>query len=212
MAVKMRKIILLLFCLAVIFECAYANSYEIRIKEISDGIVKGCTAFDEKVLALRRYVHNKMQFPKGRKKPNGGSITPWDIYPLNTIERLNSGLGGWCDQQADVFMHLAQKQGIDTKMLFLYVKEGEESRHTIAIALSPDNRWVIVDLDPSYDLELFNKDGKLASREDVRNDKSILYENLTIKELIAKDSSMWTDEYLSMFYNNLARVFKQRMG
>lgn len=188
------------------------TKYEKDVKEISDSVVVKCRTFDEKVLALRRFVRDKMRFSEGRLRPDGRHIRSWDIYKLDTIERLNSGLGGWCSQQAAVFMHLAEKQGIDTRLVSLYTAKDRKSQHAITLALSPDNRWVIIDLDPEYDLELFTKDGKIASREDIRKDKSILYENPAIKNLIKENPALWTDDRLSMYYNELARVRNTRHG
>lgn len=176
---------------------SYANDFEQRVKEISNEVVKDCKIFDDKVLALRRYVYSKMQFPEGRKKPNGEPIKPEDIYPLNTIERLNSGLGGWCDQLAVVFIHLAKKQGITTRYVELSNKERTKSPHTIAEAWD-GKRWVIVDLDPTYDLELFNKEGRIASRADIVNDFNIL----------RKHPRWGNNDYLSMYINPPWRIIE----
>ena len=157
-------IILVLFGLGI----AYANDDELglTIKKRSDEVVRESHGFEDKVRALRQYVHKRMPFD-----PN---LNPDKVYPLDTIQRLDSGLGGYCDQQADVFMRLAQKQGITTQKVWLYLrkhKDINDSCHTIAEALD-GNRWVIVD--PTLNLELKNKDGKMASRDDVTGDLDII--------------------------------------
>ena len=94
---------------------------------------------------------------------------------MNTRDKFNFGYGV-CDDLASVFMHFARKQAITTHMVQLYVfneKDEPISPHAIAEALSPDGKWVIIDLDPSYDFEP-KKNGKMASLQDIKNDKSIL--------------------------------------
>lgn len=194
---EMVKFLVTIFCIMLVTIYSYANDYEQQVKEISNEVVRNCKTFDERVLTLRRYVHGKMQFPKGRKKPNGEPIKPEDIYPLNTINRLNSGLGGWCDQLAVVFIHLAKKQGIATRYVELSNKERTSSPHTI-VEVWDGKRWVIVDLDPTYDLELFNKEGRIASRSDIVNDFNILHNH-----------PHWGDnDYLSMYINLPWRVIE----
>ena len=206
------KIISIVISVLLISTYIYGDTYGNRLKTISDKAVEGCSITEDKVRALRQYVHEKMKFPEPRVKPNGEPLQPKDIYILNTIERLESGLGGWCDQQADVFMDLAKKQGINTRKVFLYIiKNGKRtSPHTIAEA-QIGNRWVIVDT--LYDLELTNKKGQMASRLDIAKDTSILYNNPTIKKFAKENPSIWTDEnYLSMYYNNLGVVVKNQLG
>ena len=153
-------------------------------------------ADQNEVLELRRYVKDRMS---GSRK----GVTPQDIYKLTTQERLDKGCG-WCDQLARVFMDLASRKGIQTRMVFLFARFSIH-QHTIVEA-KVNGRWVIIDLDPDHDLILYNNKGELASREDLLKDPSILYNNPTIKEL-AEENPLWADEdFLSMYYNDLARV------
>jgi len=214
----MKKNLFTIFCIILLSAYSYATDCEQQVKKLSDKAVKNCETFDDKVLALRRYVHDVInKAPSiGAIKPNGEVMTAEEYYDfrdrkrflMNTIDKLDFGYE-WCDGSASVFMHFAKKQNIKTRMVYLRVTEKKDgiltlkSPHTIAEALSPDNRWVIVDTDPTYDLVLFNKDDKIASREDIKQDKSILYVN----PLIRKNPALWgSKDYLSMFYNNLAAV------
>lgn len=149
---------------AALFICSivYADEYEQKIKDRSDMAVKGCKTFEEKVLALRRYVDAKMKFPEPRLK-DGRNLEPEDVDPLNTIERLDSGLGGWCNHQANVFIRLAQKQNIITRMVYLIASTPEKHQHIIAEALSPEGTWVVISLDPIHGFEPFTKNGKIAT-------------------------------------------------
>jgi hypothetical protein len=187
---------------------AYSGDYEQKIMERSNEAVKGCETFDEKVLALRRYVDSKMKFPKPFINKNGQELKPGDIYPLITLERLDSGLGGWCDQQAHVFIRLAQKQGITTRMVYLRARPPMKDEHTIAEALAPDGRWVVVSLDSIHGFEPFTKDSRIATREDMANDPAILRDNPRVKEFAAKEPTSWGNEdYLSMFTNPPLHIF-----
>lgn len=197
----MKRIAKIISVILFISSISYADDYEQKIQDISDLAVSGCKTFEDKMLALRRYVDKKMKFPEPRIK-DGRNLEPGDIYPLNTIERLDSGLGGWCDQQVHVFMRLAQKQGMKTRMVCLSNKEHTESPHTIAEVLAPDGRWIVVSLDPINGFEPFTKDGKIATREDMVNDKDILRKNSKVKEFAVTEPASWGNEdYLSMFTN-----------
>lgn len=203
----MKRIIFIIICFSIMIGYAYADDYEQQIKGISDDAVIGCKTFEEKVLALRRYVDKKMKFPEPRLK-DGKNLEPEDIYPLNTLARLNSGLGGWCDQQDHVFIRLAQKQNITTRMVDLIASTLGKEQHTIAEARDPNGRWVVISLDPINGFEPFTKDGRIATREDMASDRNILRNNSRIKEFAAKDPKYWgNDDYLSMFTNHPLRIY-----
>lgn len=90
-------------------------------------------SFKARVIAIRDFVHE--------------NVLPIHGYPnrLDTcaIEKLTSGIG-WCDQASRVFMQLARSIGITSRLLFLRKEDGT-SPHSIAEALTPDGRWIIVD-------------------------------------------------------------------
>ncbi len=176
---------------------ACVDEDESEIKKRSDAAVGNQKDFEGKVRALRQYVHDQMMLSEKLRV----SMDSHDINCLTTIQKLNSGLGGFCDQQADVFMHLAQKQRITTQMVWLYRKNYKDiydSCHTIAEAFD-GNRWVIVD--PLYNLELKNNDGKMASREDVTNDLDIIRRLPNFRELekIAPCKGANTEEWLEIY-------------
>lgn len=150
-------------------------------------ITENTDGFAGKVLAMRDFVHENIH-----------PVTGYDNR-LDTvaIDKLMSGIG-WCDQQARVFMQLAASLEIHTRLLFLKIKSGP-SPHSIAEAMSPDKRWIIVD--PYFKLDLFNKRGELASQSDVKEDFNIIKDNKRVK-LRAKFEKLWNDDtYLSMYAN-----------
>ena len=213
----MKILLVVLLCIEILGNYVFANNYRQTAKEISDKAIDNYATFEDKVLALRKYVHatiNKAPYI-GAPKSNGNLMTQKEYYNLrdkerfrmSTIDKLNFGYG-WCDDLAAVFMDLANKQNIKTRMVYLQARPPRKDQHTIAEALAPDGRWVIVDLDPSWDLVL-TKNGNLVSRQQIKKDKSILYGNPTVKKLIAENPGSWGDEnYSSMFYNNPIRILK----
>ncbi len=99
-------------------------------------------------------------------------------------------------------MHLAQKQGITTRMVWLYrqhPKNDDDSCHTIAEARD-GARWVIVD--PLLNLELKNKDGKMASRDDVTDDPDIIRRLPNFKELEHEAPCRFENEGWIEIYTN----------
>lgn len=113
------------------------------------------------------------------------------------VEKLLSGIG-WCDQQARVFMNLAASSGITTRLLFLRFNPGG-SPHSVAEALLPDGRWVIVD--PYYNLDLLNKDGNPAGQADIKADPAILSDNERVKRRSRFEARWAKNVYLSIYSN-----------
>ncbi|MBU1808894.1 MAG: transglutaminase-like domain-containing protein [Candidatus Omnitrophica bacterium] len=193
---------LVIFCLFIgaLSTLVYANDYEQQEKNISDEAVKGCKTREEKIQALRHFVYEHI------KPVYGKGVNPNDV--MSPIERLNRGVG-WCNESAEVFMHLAQYQGIKTRLLFL-TKKGVDlnnmsecmktSPHSIAEAWDGD-RWVIVDT--LFDLDMKNKDGKMASRQDVKKDITLIKNTPAMKarksDLKLTDEQL--EEWLSCYYN-----------
>ncbi len=143
--------------------------------------------FKERVVAIRDFVNENVQ-------PIHGYHNRLDTL---AIEKLTSGIG-WCDQGARVFMQLARSIGITSRLLFLRLESGS-SPHSIAEALAPDGRWVIVD--PQYKLDLINKDGELASQSDIRKNLNIIRDNKKVKSM-AEFEKRWADpQYLAIYSN-----------
>lgn len=198
---KRAKILILFICL--IFLCKNANAFTFnldadtpRLKALSDEVAGGYKTFDEKVCALREYLHRPPK--KTDIKPNGERITPQDIYKMNIIEWLDSGYGAWCDQLSYAFMVLAHYQHITTRMVWLYDEKDAPSCHTIAEAYD-GKRWVIID--PLYNLGLLNHEGKMAARVDIKKDMGILRKSESVKEL-AKENQNWNNDKWLQIYTN----------
>jgi len=154
---------------------------------IARDVTDGTGDFYEKIARLRDFVNE--------------NIMPIDFSRLRldtcAIEKLTTG-SGWCDQQARVFMQLARGIGITSRLLFLRDGTGS-SPHSIAEALAPDKRWVIVD--SAFKLDLRNKKGDFATRSDVRNDIGIVRDNDRIK-LRAKFEEAWGKTGFLSIYSN----------
>lgn len=147
----------------------------------------GVTDFDDKVAILRNFVHE--------------NVHPVDGYDtkLNTVAvmHLISGVG-WCDGQSKVFIYLASRIGITSRLVYLRDNSGS-SPHTIAQALSPDNRWVLVD--SAFNLDLFNQQGKTASEDDIKSKHEIIINNERIKSRFKYAPKTVGPNFTSIYYN-----------
>lgn len=153
--------------------------------------------FNGKIISLRDFVNENVLSLHG--------------YPnrLDTcaIEKLISGIG-WCDQQARVFMQLARSIGITSRLLFLRLESGS-SPHSIAEALTPYGRWIIVDL--AYKLNLVNENGNFASQHDIKTCPSIIADNERVK-LRAPLEERWADPAYLAIYSNPPRYVITKEG
>lgn len=172
------------------------NYNSILTEYISTTITQNCNTISEKISTLRDYVHENISPVQGEK----------NRADTVGVEKLVSGIG-WCDQMSRVFMQLAKKQGITTRLLFL-VNEDGSSPHSIAEAWD-GKKWVIVDA--AYNLDLRNKEGFMVSREDIENDFDILLENPRIKRFAAHHPIWNEEEFLSIYYR-LPRYINTRKG
>ena len=154
---------------------------------IARRLTENTDTFEGRVTAMRDFVHE-----------NTLSINGYhNRLDTVAIEKLTYGIG-WCDQQCRVFMQLARAKGITTRLLFLLLKSGS-SPHSIAEALAPDGRWMIVD--SAYKLDLIKPDGSFATQADIKEDLSIVADNQRVK-LRAQFEERWADpEYLFVYYN-----------
>lgn len=154
-------------------------------------------SFQDKVIAIRNYVHETVH-------PIRGYQNRLDTV---AIDKLISGIG-WCDQQARVFMQVASSIGITTRLLFLHTDSGS-SPHTVVEALSPRKRWVLVDV--AYQLDLINKDGRLATQSDIKDDLGIVANNARVKTR-ARFENSWTDRDFLSIYSNPPSYIITRKG
>lgn len=148
--------------------------------DISNEIVKDCSTIEQKVVALREAVHNKM-------KSNGNGFNLKDVKNHSLEWAWENGVG-WCDHQCSVFMLLAREQGISTRLIYLLTKDKGTSQHTIAEA-KIENRWVVVDVGNNID---FRYNGKLASR----NDMILYFDDIVWEEVKERGQDK---EYWKMF-------------
>jgi len=170
------------------------------IKQVSDDVCAHAVTVEEKVIALSHYVHTKLKPDASKGIPPHAKMSPMD--------RLESGVG-WCNHMAGVFMALAEVQGIRTRMLYLLNDEATESNHTIAEAFV-DGRWVIVD--PMFDLQVYNVDGKLISCEDVLLRPELLRSAPLIEkrrvEIYKRDEEQFK-KWIRLYTNRAIIVYEQ---
>lgn len=176
----------------VVYFLFFHNITESRYNKImcyylARSVTAGMNDFNDKVTALRDFVHENVH-------PVDGYYNRPDTVAIDELER---GIG-WCDQQSRVFMQLAGGLGIPSRLLFL-VSDSGPSPHSIAEALTPDKRWILVD--PFYKLDLINKDGNFATQADIKNDLTILENNKRIKSRARFKNNWADDKYISMYTN-----------
>jgi len=180
--IVLLAVILMVTLYAVVSEKHYNSVFA---EYVSGRIIEGDDGFEQKVRSLRTFIHENVSPVKGEE----------NRLDTVSVEKLTSGIG-WCDQMSRVFMQLARKQGITTRLLFL-LKENGSSPHSIAEAWDGE-RWVVVD--PGFNLELSNKDGVMASREDIEADVSILRDNSKVK-MFTVYNPIWEDEdFLAAYF------------
>ena len=164
---------------------------ELELRQLADRLQgDGQVTWQQAVTRTREYVHKTIQ-PKSGEDP---------YEQLSVHERLQSGVG-WCNHQADVFMLIISYMGITSRLVYLLDDNGV-SPHTIA-EIYDGKRWVIVDV--GNNLNLRTKDGLMATREDLREDFTILTENEKVKEL------GYDKDYLKMYVNE-AQIIKYVKG
>ena len=198
----MKKRIIILFGIGIIAVSIMAGygsldekSYNAVMADyISSEILSGHGTFEEKVRKLRSFVHQNVS-------PVHGEECRADTV---AVDKLVSGVG-WCDQMSRVFMQLAQKRGLTTRLLFL-LNENGSSPHSIAEAWD-GHRWVIVDT--AYDLDIYNNAGEMASAADIKDDPRILSDNPKVKTF-ARYNPIWEDDnYLSIYYRKPQYINKK---
>jgi len=146
------KYLIAIFSVFIVLNVVNADT---DLYKLSNEICKDCSTDEQKVVALREHVYEKM-------KPNGNGYNLEDVRSNSLMWCYENGVG-WCDTQARVFMHLAREQGISTRLIFLLSPCMHTSPHTIAEA-KIDNRWVVVDVGNNYD---FRYNNRLATRNDM---------------------------------------------
>jgi len=179
---------LIAICLTVValyFILSEKHYNSILMEYISGRVAGDSPSIEEKVRVLRNFVHENVH-------PVHGEENRLDTVG---IDKLAQGIG-WCDQTSRVFMQLAKKRGLTTRLLFLLNKEGA-SPHSLCEVWT-GKEWILVD--PANNLELINQNGKMASMSDIEEDFSIVLENPKVK-IFASYNSYWENkEYLSMYY------------
>lgn len=158
------------------------------LQDISDGLVKDSSTFEQTITILCKHVYDRM-------KPNGNGITLAEARRMTNEKKYHAGVG-WCNHQVDVFMQFCQRQGIKTRMLYLLNEDKSASPHTIAEAYD-GNKWVVVDV--SNNLIFEKKNGQLMSRQDMSNNWEICLERLLV-------TGEGNAEYWEMFLRDCYKV------
>ncbi len=192
------KIVLITLLICLLVSPAYPLGKkveeELYLRRLADSLGSGNRTVEKASRAVSEYVHNNMK-----------SLTGENPYEkISVYKRLKLGIG-WCNHQVEAFMLLISYIGVSSRMVYLMDGKGN-SPHTIAEVFDGE-KWLVVDV--GNDLKL-RKDGKMVTREDIREDFTILTENEEVKHLAKIDPEHWgNEEYLRMFTNS-AKIVKIR--
>lgn len=185
-----------IFLTSVYFLIDEKNYNLILMVYISNNVVKGSEDIEDKIRLLRNFVHDNV-LPIPEENADSGTVA---------FDKLVSGIG-WCDQQSRVFMQLAKRQNIRTRLLFLQDENGS-SPHSIAEAWDGE-KWDLVDL--SFNLELINGKHNMASMDEVEKNLKILTENPKIKTA-TKFNASWKDKKFLSIYTRTPTYVVEKKG
>lgn len=156
----------LAFFLGIRFNARWQDKFEhfyerVTFQQIADRVTAGAADRQAAVIRLMEYVHAQVVLPPANR-PIG------DVKPL---EILAAGRG-WCDQRANVFIHLIRTLPLDARLVFLRDAQGR-SPHSIA-QVYLDGEWRV--FDPVLGIPILNRRGKLATFRDLAEEPALLTE------------------------------------
>ena len=138
----------------------FEHFYErVTLQQIADRVTAGAPDRQTAVIRLMEYARDRVALPPANR-PIG------DVKPL---EILAAGRG-FCDQRANVFIHLARTLPVDSRLVFLRDDKGR-SPHSIA-QVYLEGEWRIVD--PVLGVPFLNRQGKLATFRDLAEEPALL--------------------------------------
>jgi len=132
-----------------------------RVERLAEELVKGVQSETEKVTLLVKNLSPNLPHP------SVAPLSRWRVDADRAFDEdalLKSGVA-WCNEQARVFIRMAQSQGIPARLVFLFYSNGLSS-HAIAEAYA-DGKWVMTDL--SHSIVFPGKDGRLMSAREVHS-------------------------------------------
>ena len=168
----------------------------IAFQWIADQETRGIHDRQAQAIRLHEYVHERLYQPSS-EKPIG------DLEPIEILAAQR----GWCDQQAAVFIQLARTLPLDSRLVFLQDGHGS-SPHSVAEVYF-DGHWRIVD--PFLGMIITNREGQLASREELGADLQLLTDLPQVRALAA---SGFATDFVKMagWYRNPPTIFNTWRG
>jgi tetratricopeptide (TPR) repeat protein len=152
-----------------------AHAYErVMFQLIADRITAGSRSPEEAVARLMAYAHTRVVTPAPTEPAR-------DEPPLDILVRGQ----GWCDQSANVFIHLARTLPLDARLVFLRDRTGH-SPHSVA-EVYVDGAWRMADL--ALGAPIFTEDGALATREELARDPTLVTAHPAVDAMVALASS-----------------------
>lgn len=132
-----------------------------EVERLAEKLVKDAKSETEKVSLLVKHLVSTLPHPSGAPL-----ASRWvDAGRALDEDALLKSDVGWCNEQARVFIRMAQSQGIAARLVFLFYSNGWSS-HAIAEAYA-DGKWVMADL--SNAVVFPGKDGRLMSAREIHS-------------------------------------------
>jgi hypothetical protein len=142
----------------VLFSSGWEFSTRSYLKGFSDAIIPSSDTPEQKIEAILLW----MQHGPARRS----TLDPEVLATRNPEDTLNfKQLLEVCGTASNAFVNLAQSSGFRARRLLL-LDEDQRSKHVVVEVLV-DSRWIVVD--PAYHALLRLSDGRLATREELRN-------------------------------------------
>ena len=148
--------------LVALLGCVYSGGWEYSVRRyldgFSDAIVPDSEPAEQQVQAILDWM---------RRGPPRLVVSDPSALPGRDPETtLNyQQLLSVCGTATNAFLNLARSNGLSTRRLLLLTPDGK-AKHVVAEVLI-DRRWVIAD--PAYRILLRDANGRLLTREDLRN-------------------------------------------
>jgi hypothetical protein len=150
--------LLLATFLAVIYSSGWEFSVRRYLDGFSDAIVPDSEPAERQVEAILDWMRRG---PPRTVASNPSSLDPRDPQTTLNYRQLLSV----CGTATNAFLNLARSNGLSVRRLLLLTPE-RQAKHVVAEVLI-DGRWVVVD--PAYRILLRDANGRLLTRQELRN-------------------------------------------
>lgn len=151
-----------MFCCSAAATLVYASVREYSVRQylqgFSDAVVPAVSTPEEKVEAILTWMRNEDSRPTGTSVVDFSTRDPKVTLKYDQLLRV-------CGTATNAFLNLSRSAGLMARHLLLLAPD-RSARHVVAEVLL-NGKWVVVDA--AYRIIMRNSDGKLLTREDLRD-------------------------------------------